>query len=463
MPLHIRNLLPDRNKDRVDMAFAYFPHTDEDIRAMLSKIGAVSLDDLYADVPEDMLFKGSFDIPDAMSEMELRRKFDGLASMNIPLKVFCGAGAYDHYSPAVVPAIVSRAEFLTSYTPYQAEVSQGTLRYIFEFQTMMCMLTGLDCSNASMYDGPTSAAEALLMSVACTRKKRRVLVSGTLLPHVLQVAGTYCRFHGVGLTVIPHRSGVSDLEAIRRELQAGDVAGVMVPGINRFGIIEDLSGFADAVHAAKALLIVYSDPSSLAVLTTPAGWGADIACGDAQTLGIPLSFGGPYVGFLCCRQEHVRKLPGRIVGETVDADGRRAFALTLQAREQHIRREKATSNICSNESLMALYVTVYLSLMGPDGLKRVNDLSYGGAHYLHSRLLATGLFSEAFDKPFLKEFVLRTKVPAGLLQKTLVEKGFFGALSCGDGLVSFCVTENRTRDEIDALVDALSSLKEDIR
>ena len=210
-------------------------------------------------------------------------------------------------------------------------------------------------------------------------------------------------------------------------------------------------------------MIVYSDPSSLAVLTTPAGWGADIACGDAQTLGIPLSFGGPYIGFLCCRQEHVRKLPGRIVGETVDADGRRAFVLTLQAREQHIRREKATSNICSNESLMALYVTVYLSLMGPDGLKRVNDLSYGGAHYLHSRLLATGLFSEAFDKPFLKEFVLRTKVPAGLLQKTLVEKGFFGALSCGDGLVSFCVTENRSREEIDALVDAVSSLKEDIR
>ncbi len=438
------------------MGFAYFPHTDEDIRVMLDRIGLKSVDELYSDVPQNVIYKGEFDIPDAMSEMEVRRKIGDLASRNVRLKIFCGAGAYDHYSPAVIPAVISRSEYLTSYTPYQAEVSQGTLRYIFEFQTMMAELTGMDCSNASMYDGPTSAAEAALMTVACTRKKHRVLLSATLLPQVLEVVETYCRFHGVEVTEIPAADGVTDLGAVPQLLSGGDVAGVIVPGINRYGIIEDLTGLADAVHASKALLAVYSDPSALAVIRTPGEWGADIACGDAQSLGIPLNFGGPYLGFLCCRQEYVRKLPGRIAGETSDAEGRRCYVLTLQAREQHIRREKATSNICSNQSLMALYVTVYLSLMGPDGLRKVNSLSYGGAHYLHSRLLETGLFSEAFSRPFLKEFALRTSVPADRLQKVLLDNGYFGALSCGEDLVSFCVTENRTKEEIDDLVEAIS-------
>ena len=438
------------------MGFAYFPHTDEDIRIMLDRIGLKSVDELYSDVPQNVIYKGEFDIPDAMSEMEVRRKIGDLASRNVRLKIFCGAGAYDHYSPAVIPAVISRSEYLTSYTPYQAEVSQGTLRYIFEFQTMMAELTGMDCSNASMYDGPTSAAEAALMTVACTRKKHRVLLSATLLPQVLEVVETYCRFHGVEVIEIPAADGVTDLGAVPQLLSGGDVAGVIVPGINRYGIIEDLTGLADAVHASKALLAVYSDPSALAVIRAPGEWGADIACGDAQSLGIPLNFGGPYLGFLCCRQEYVRKLPGRIAGETSDAEGRRCYVLTLQAREQHIRREKATSNICSNQSLMALYVTVYLSLMGPDGLRKVNSLSYGGAHYLHSRLLETGLFSEAFSRPFLKEFALRTSVPADRLQKVLLDNGYFGALSCGEDLVSFCVTENRTKEEIDDLVEAIS-------
>ena len=445
------------------MGFAYFPHTGEDIRAMLERIGLGSMDGLYADVPADMLFNGEFEIPDAMSEMEVRRRFKELSSMNTQLVVFCGAGAYDHYSPSVIKSVISRSEFLTSYTPYQAEVSQGTLRYIFEFQTMMAGLTGMDCSNASMYDGPTSAAEAVMMAVNCTKKKRRILLSGTLLPQVLKVVATYCRYHGITLTEIPPKDGVSDLETMEKELSSGDVAGVLLPGINRFGIIEDMTGLADAVHASKALLAVYSDPSSLAVIRTPGEWGADIVCGDAQTLGIPLNFGGPYLGFLCCRQDYVRRMPGRIVGETSDADGRRCHVLTLQAREQHIRREKATSNICSNQSLMALYATVYLSLMGPQGLKRVNDLCYGGAHYLHSGLLGTGLFTEAFDKPFLKEFVLKSRIPVGQLQKTLQDAGIFGALSCGGDLVSFCVTENRTKEEIDRLVSAVSCRHGDCR
>ena len=445
------------------MGFAYFPHTGEDIRAMLERLGLGSMDGLYADVPADMLFNGEFEIPDAMSEMEVRRRFKELSSMNTQLVVFCGSGAYDHYSPSVIKSVISRSEFLTSYTPYQAEVSQGTLRYIFEFQTMMAGLTGMDCSNASMYDGPTSAAEAVMMAVNCTKKKRRILLSGTLLPQVLKVVATYCHYHGITLTEIPPKDGVSDMETMEKELSSGDVAGVLLPGINRFGIIEDMTGLADAVHASKALLAVYSDPSSLAVIRTPGEWGADIVCGDAQTLGIPLNFGGPYLGFLCCRQDYVRRMPGRIVGETSDADGRRCHVLTLQAREQHIRREKATSNICSNQSLMALYATVYLSLMGPQGLKRVNDLCYGGAHYLHSGLLETGLFTEAFDKPFLKEFVLKSRIPVGQLQKTLLDAGIFGALSCGGDLVSFCVTENRTKEEIDRLVSAVSCRHGDCR
>ncbi len=445
------------------MPFAYFPHTDRDIEAMLDRAGLDSLDGLYSDVPEDVLFKGEFDLPDAMTEMEVRRRFEEIASMNFPLKVFCGAGAYDHYSPAAIQTVISRSEFLTSYTPYQAEVSQGTLRYIFEFQTMMARLTGMDCANASMYDGPTSAAEAAMMMAACTKRKRRVLLSETLLPQVIETVGTYCRFHGIEITVIPHNDRTSDLQAAEAELEKGDAAGMVVPGINRYGIIEDLSGFADAVHRTGALLTVYSDPSSLAVVRCPGEWGADIACGDAQTLGLPLNFGGPYAGFLCCRQGFVRKLPGRIVGETVDADGKRAYVLTLQAREQHIRREKATSNICSNQSLMALYATVYLSLMGSEGLRRVNELSYGGAHYLYSRLLETGMFYKLNDKPFLKEFVLHSKIPPETLQKALLDAGFFAALSCGeDDLVSFCVTEKRTKEEMDGLVDVVNQIRHEV-
>ena len=441
------------------MAFAYFPHTPDDIRQMLQRTGVSSLEDLYADVPEKFIYRQEYDLPDAMTEMEVRRYFEDLDKSNTKLTVFCGAGAYDHYTPSAVEYIVSRSEFLTAYTPYQAEISQGTLRYIFEFQSMVCGLTGMDCANASMYDGPTSAAEAMLMCVASVKKRKRVLVSSSLLPNVLDVVRTYAGYHGLQLDTVCVKDGETSLEDLVEKLSGGDVAGVLVPGVNRYGIIEDLSGYADAIHAAGALLAVYSDPSSLAVLKTPGEWGADIACGDAQTLGIPLSFGGPYAGFLACRKDLMRKLPGRIVGATTDADGKRSFVLTLQAREQHIRREKATSNICSNQSLMALFVTVYLSLMGPDGLRKVNDLSYGGAHYLHDRLLATGKFTDAFDKPFLKEFVMKTSLDIPALQQALMDAGFFAALRTEEGYVSFCVTERRTRKEIDALVEAINLMR----
>ena len=440
------------------MAFAYFPHTPDDIGQMLRRSGVSSIEELYSDVPENLRFKGEYDLPDAMSEDEVRRYFEELDGRNARLRVFCGAGAYDHYTPAAVKHIISRSEFLTAYTPYQAEISQGTLRYIFEFQSMICELTGMDCANASMYDGPTSAAEAMLMCTASSKKRKKVLISSSLLPNVIDVIRTYTVYHGVQLDTIEISDGATSFSDLQQKLAGNDVAGVLVPGINRYGIIEDLAGFADAAHSAGALLAVYSDPSSLAVLKTPGEWGADIACGDAQSLGVPLSFGGPYIGFLACRMELMRKLPGRIVGATTDLDGKRSFVLTLQAREQHIRREKATSNICSNQSLMALFVTVYMSLMGPDGLKKVNDLSYGGAHYLHDRLLETGKFTEVFNRPFLKEFVLRTSIDIPSLQKTLLDNGFFGALRAEEGYVSFCVTERRTKAEIDAMVGVIDAM-----
>ena len=441
------------------MAFSYFPHTEDDIRQMLDRIGVGSLEELYSDVPQDVIYRQEYDLPDALSEHEIRQYFESLAEQNTNLFCLCGLGAYDHYSPAVIPHIISRSEFLTAYTPYQPEVSQGTLRYIFEYQSMITELTGMDCTNASMYDGATAAAESMMMAMASTKKKTRVLLSEGLLPHVIDVVKTYARFNGVQITMVPCQDGQTSYGALAAELAAEDVAGVLVPGINRYGVIEDHTGFADAVHAQKGLLMVYSDPSTLAVIRTPGEWGADIVCGDSQSLGIPLSYGGPYVGFLACRKEHVRKLPGRIVGATKDVDGKRAYVLTLQAREQHIRREKATSNICSNQSLMALYVTVYMSLMGSQGLREVNELCYGGAHYLHNALLETGLFEKAFDKPFLKEFTLRTLVPAEKIQDALMLIGVFGAVEVEEGLVNFCVTEKVSKENIDAIVGYLKGLE----
>ena len=430
--------------------FAYFPQTVEDIRAMLERIGVASLDDLYSDVPDDFKYKGEYDLPSAMSEQEVRDFFENLGRKNVQLKVLVGQGAYDHYVPSVIPYITSRSEFLTSYTPYQSEISQGTLRYIFEWQSMICRLTGMDVSNASMYDGPTAAAEALRMMLASTRKRNKVVVSAALLPCVQKVIATYMKYTDAQLVVA---------KDVLAEL-GDDVAGVLVPEICKCGRIKDLTGYAEKIHEAGALMAVYCDPSTLAVLKSPAEWGADIAVGDGQSLGIPLNYGGPYVGFLACRTDLMRKLPGRIVGQTVDADGKRCFVLTLQAREQHIRREKATSNICSNESLMALWCTVYLSLMGPEGLRKVNELSAAGAHYLHDALIATGKFEDTHgDKPFLNEFTLKPLCDVEKLQKAFLAGGFFAGLQLENGELDFCVTEKHNKEELDSLVKIVEGLK----
>ena len=433
----------------------YIPHTPDDIRAMLDVIGVSSLEDLYAAVPEELKLHRELDIPQSKSEIEVRRIIRAMADKNRKLVPFAGAGVYDHYVPSMIPYITSRSEFSTSYTPYQAEISQGTLQYIFEYQTMMADLTGMDISNASMYDGSTATAEAMLMCVAAAKKRNKVLISATFNPRVLNVVRTYAKFHGVELVEIPAADGLTGREAITRELAAGDVAGVMVAQPNHYGIIEDFTGLADEVHAAKALLVINSIASTLAVLRSPGEWGADIACGDAQSLGIPMNFGGPHIGYLCVKSALVRKMPGRLVGETVDADGKRAFVLTMQAREQHIRREKATSNICTAQGIMCLYVAIYLSLMGRQGLVEVNEQSAGAARALREALLATGKFEEVFPgKPFLNEFALRYVGSESLetLRRRWAENGWLGGVTL-DGMPNcllFAATEQRTQEEIDA-------------
>ena len=433
----------------------YIPHTPDDIRAMLDVIGVSSLEDLYAEVPEELKLHRELDIPQSKSEIEVRRIIRAMADKNRKLVPFAGAGVYDHYVPSMIPYITSRSEFSTSYTPYQAEISQGTLQYIFEYQTMMADLTGMDISNASMYDGSTATAEAMLMCVAAAKKRNKVLISATFNPRVLNVVRTYAKFHGVELVEIPAADGLTDREAITRELAAGDVAGVMVAQPNHYGLIEDFTGLADEVHAAKALLVINSIASTLAVLRSPGEWGADIACGDAQSLGIPMNFGGPHIGYLCVKSALVRKMPGRLVGETVDADGKRAFVLTMQAREQHIRREKATSNICTAQGIMCLYVAIYLSIMGRQGLVEVNEQSAGAARALREALLATGKFEEVFPgKPFLNEFALRYVGSESLetLRRRWAENGWLGGVTL-DGIPNcllFAATEQRTQEEIDA-------------
>lgn len=434
------------------MPYKYFPHTEADIKAMLERIGMQTMDELYAGVPESVRLKKDYDLPEAKSEMEVRDFFKRLGQQNKQLTCFAGGGVYDHYTPAVVPQIVSRSEFLTSYTPYQAEISQGTLHYIFEYQSMMAELTGMDISNASLYDGTTATAEAVMMAAAAAKKANKVLVSETVDPKVLAVVRTYAHFHGIEIEMAKATDGATDMADIERRLAAGGVAGVLVQQPNYYGVVEDYTGLADAAHAAKALLIMNSVAADLAVLRTPGEWGADIAVGDGQSLGLPMSFGGPYVGYMCCREKLMRKMPGRIVGMTKDSRGQRAFVLTLQAREQHIRREKATSNICSNESLMALFATVYMSVMGRQGLKEAAELSYAGAHYLMDRLVATGRFKPAFNRPFFNEFCVRYAGDVDELQRRFVAAGIFGGIKVAPDTIMFAVTEKRTKEEIDKLI-----------
>jgi glycine dehydrogenase subunit 1 len=442
--------------------YKYFPHTEEDVNQMLNKLKITSIDELFSDVSKKVLLKGEYKLPSEMSEMEVRDYFKEISKNNQEMVIFSGLGVYDHYQPSIISAITSRQEFLTSYTPYQPEISQGTLQYIFEYQSMIQALTGLDVSNASMYDGTTSSAEACFMACNITKKKK-ILISETLNPNTIEVIKTYLKFKGYEFDFVGSENGVFNKIDFKNKMSK-EYAGVIVQNPNFFGFIENYEGISDIVHEFKGVLIQNSDISTLAVLKTPKENNADIACGECQSLGAPVAFGGPYLGYLATITKYVRKLPGRICGYTTDTEGRRSFVLTLQAREQHIRRSKANSNICSNQSLMALYVTVYVSIMGKSGLEEVNQLSYQNAHYLYKRLLETGKFFDNFKQPFLKEFVLETSINHDLMKEALFKNKIFGGFSLGsinesyENLVNFAVTEMRTTTEIDKLVEILEGL-----
>ena len=439
------------------MQYKFFPHTEEDIKLMLDKIGVPSLDALFAEVPEEIRFRRDYDLPNAKSEIEIRNFFDNLGKQNKQLTVFAGGGVYDHYTPSIVPYIVSRSEFLTSYTPYQAEISQGTLHYIFEFQSMMAELTGLPIANASMYDGSTATAEAAIMAVASGKKANKVLVSETVDDKILAVIRTYVHFQDAQIELIPAEDGITSRTAMQEKLQQGGVAGVIVQQPNKLGIVENYDGFADDCHQQKALFVMNSVAADLALLKSPGELGADIAVGDGQSLGLPINFGGPSVGYLCCTEKLIRKMPGRIVGQTLDNRGQRAFVLTLQAREQHIRREKATSNICSNQSLMALWATIYLSLMGKEGLKEAAQMSVNGAHYLYDKLIASGKFKPAFNQPFFNEFCVKyVGGNVDELQQRLIDNGILGGIKMADDMLMLTVTEKRTKEEVDLLVSLVT-------
>jgi glycine dehydrogenase subunit 1 len=450
---------------------SYIPHTGSDRAAMLAEIGVESIGDLFSDVPESVRYP-ELKLPPPLSEMEILAELRTMSEENADLDhhaCFLGAGAYNHFVPSVVGHVIGRSEFYTAYTPYQPEISQGTLQAIFEYQSMVCALTGMEVANASHYDGATSLAEAALMSVNVSRgKRRKIIVSPTVHPEYRATLRTYTP--GPDLEVSSFEFGVSssNLQPPTSNLQLDDdTACLIIQQPNFFGQLaeaSELNQLADAVHAAGALLIVNTDPISLGLFTPPGEYGADIVVGEGQPLGNPLNFGGPYLGLFACREKTMRKMPGRLVGETVDTEGRRGFVLTLSAREQHIRRERATSNICTNEALCALAAGAYLAAMGKSGLRKVAELCYHKAHYAARQIAAIPGFDLVGDKPFFKEFVVRCPRPPGEINEALLEWGIIGGYDLGRDYshlknhMLLCVTEMNTKGEIDRLVAALEEV-----
>ena len=441
------------------MKHSYLPHTPEDRRAMLDAIGVSEVMDLFVDIPKELLLDRLLNLPAPMSEPELVKYFSILAKQNANLKdyaCFLGAGAYDHYIPSTVDHVLRRSEFYTAYTQYQPEISQGYLQALWEYQSMICEITGMPVSNASMYDGSTAMAEAAIMACGATNRKQ-IVISKTVHPNYRELLHTYAIDFGFEVIEIAYTDGITDI----KELQAAiskQTAVVIIQSPNFFGSIEDIKELADATHAHGALLTAVVDPISLAVLESPGKLGADIVVGEGQPLGLATAFGGPYLGFFATTDKLMRKLPGRIVGQTVDTDGKRGFVLTIQAREQHIRREKATSNICSNEALCALAASVYMATVGKSGYIQVAQQSLQKAHYLQRQLIATGAVQAVFSTPFFKEFVVKCNKPVAEINKALFAKNIIGGLDLElyypelKNCMLLCVTENRTKAEIDALV-----------
>jgi len=443
---------------------AYSAFTARDREEMLQVIGIDSVDDLFADIPANLREAANLEKLGApLSELETRRLMSTLASRNVNLDgaaSFLGAGSYDHFVPAVVPAITSRGEFMTAYTPYQAEVSQGTLQVIYEFQTLLCQLTAMEMANASLYDGATALAEAILMATAAT-KRNRVLLPRAVSPFYRNVSQTYVQGLPIELDEVEYSDGATSVASIEEKF-GDDVAAIVIQHPNFFGTLEDVQKIGELAHSKGALLIVVFNPATLGVLPPPGELGADIAVGEGQPLGIAPQLGGPGVGLFCCKQKFARLAPGRLVGLTQDEKGQPGFTLTLQTREQHIRREKATSNICSNQALCALAATVYLSAMGPQGLKDVAIQSHHKAHYLAEKISNLDGFEIAFASPFFHEFAVRCPRPVAEINAELQSKNIIGGYDLGweysdiENVMLLCCTEKRTREEMDLLVSSLS-------
>ena len=429
---------------------SYVPSTAQERQEMLASVGLCSIDELFSHIPDSLKLKGELNLPSGKSELEVCRTMEHIAAQNIVFdSIFRGAGAYDHYIPAIVKSVTGKEEFVTAYTPYQAEISQGVLQSIFEYQTMICELTGMDVSNASVYDGATAAAEAVNM--CCERSRNVVFCSAAAHPDTIEVVKTYCWASGHEFVLVPAKEGKTDWNSIVPQLDKKTTACLYIQSPNFFGQIEDVQQAAEAVHAVGAKLIMGCNPIALGLYKTPAELGADIAVGEGQPLGMPLSFGGPYLGFMATTKAMMRKLPGRIVGETTDVDGKRAFVLTLQAREQHIRREKASSNICSNQALCAMTAAVYLAAVGPEGLKQVANLCYQKAHYLMQQLTAIPGITLRYQGPFFHEFVT-DQADAKRILLRLEQEGILGGLPLSDGGILWCATEKNSKEDIDRMV-----------
>ena len=429
---------------------SYVPSTAQERQEMLASIGLSSIDELFSHIPDSLKLKGELNLPSGKSELEVCRTMEHIAAQNIVFdSIFRGAGAYDHYIPAIVKSVTGKEEFVTAYTPYQAEISQGVLQSIFEYQTMICELTGMDVSNASVYDGATAAAEAVNM--CCERSRNVVFCSAAAHPDTIEVVKTYCWASGHEFVLVPAKDGKTDWNSIVPQLDKKTSACLYIQSPNFFGQIEDVQQAAEAVHAVGAKLIMGCNPIALGLYKTPAELGADIAVGEGQPLGMPLSFGGPYLGFMATTKAMMRKLPGRIVGETTDVDGKRAFVLTLQAREQHIRREKASSNICSNQALCAMTAAVYLAAVGPEGLNQVANLCYQKAHYLMQQLTAIPGITLRYQGPFFHEFVT-DQADAKRILLRLEQEGILGGLPLSDGGILWCATEKNSKEDIDRMV-----------
>lgn len=443
--------------------FPYIPLTKEEEREMLDTIGVSSIDDLFKDIPAEVSLDGGLDLPKSKSELEVSSYLSKLAGMNkttSQMPSFLGVGSYDHYIPTVIGHITGRSEFYTSYTPYQPEVSQGTLQYIFEFQSFISRLTGLPIANASLYDNGYAVAEAAIMC-SSTNRKDKVVISESVSPTAREVLDTYTSSLGIEVVTVPMKDGVTDMEELAK-LVDDETAAVIIQSPNFFGHLEDIQAATDLAHGAKKCSMVLStDVTSLGILKKPSEYGVDVVVGDLQTMGMPSAFGGPTCGFIATTDKFIRKIPGRVVGQTVDRNGKRSWVLTLSAREQHIRREKATSNICSNQGLNVLAATVYMSLMGKQGIKEVAEQCTKKAHYCYNKLMATGKFKAFSDAPFYKEFAVVSDVPTAELNAKLKEAGFIGGFAAdrfyeGIGNVTIiAVTEKRTKEEIDKFVEIM--------